>query len=100
FEIASFTKHDSPFDRYLARDDRALTEEQKRGALLFFTEARCVSCHAGALLGGTQFANIGIPQIGPGVGSAAPLDIGRGEQVTQGAGSFYKFAFRVVPLRN
>jgi cytochrome c peroxidase len=100
FEIAAFTKKSSPFDRYLARDNSALTEEQKRGALLFFGKAACSSCHQGALLGGRQFANIGIPQIGPGVGAAAPLDIGRAEHMPVGSQSFYRFAFRVPTLRN
>jgi cytochrome c peroxidase len=98
FQIHSLTKTNSPFDRYLARDNRALSDEAKRGALLFFGKARCSSCHTGALLGGQQFANIGIPQIGPGVGAAAPRDIGRGEQFP--GASFYQFAFRVAPLRN
>ena len=40
---------------------------------------------------------MGAPQIGPGVGKAAPLDIGRGEEVNFEG---YKFAFRVQPLRN
>src|SRR5205807_7888065 len=97
FEIQSFMRTNSPFDRYLARDDRALTDEEKRGALLFFGKATCSSCHSGPLLGGTQFANIGVPQIGPGFGKAAPLDAGRGEQFPKDA--FYQFAFRVPPLR-
>jgi cytochrome c peroxidase len=98
FQIHSFTKTNSAFDRYLNRDDNALTDEEKRGALLFFGGGRCSSCHTGALLGGQQFANIGIPQIGPGVGAAAPRDIGRGEQFPQV--EFYRFAFRVPQLRN
>ena len=100
FEISVFTKKNSPFDRYLARDNSALTEEQKRGALLFFGKAGCSSCHQGALLGGRQFANIGIPQLGPGVGAAAPLDIGRAEHMPVSQQSFYRFAFRVPTLRN
>jgi cytochrome c peroxidase len=98
FQIQSLTKANSPFDRYLARDNRALTDEAKRGALLFFGKARCSTCHNGALLGGQQFANIGVPQLGPGVGSAAPRDRGRGEQFPEF--NFYDFAFRVAPLRN
>ena len=43
FEMQPLTKTDSPFDRYLNRDDAALTLEQKRGALLFFGDARCSS---------------------------------------------------------
>jgi cytochrome c peroxidase len=101
FEIHSFTRINSPFDRYLAHDNSALTTEQKRGALLFFGRARCSTCHTGALLGGRDFANIGIPQVGPGVGAAAPLDIGRAEHISpQMGGSFYRFSFRVPALRN
>jgi cytochrome c peroxidase len=97
FQIAELTKTNSPFDRYLNRDDDALTPEAKRGALLFFGEAGCLSCHNGPLLGGRDFANSGIPQIGPGVGRAAPLDKGRGELQNF---EFYSFSFRVPPLRN
>ena len=97
FEIQSFTHSSSPFDRFLAGQNSAMTAEEKRGGLLFFGKARCSQCHNGPLLGGQSFANVGVPQIGPGVGSAAPLDIGRGE-TEQFPG--YKFAFRVQPLRN
>ncbi|MFQ6046817.1 MAG: cytochrome-c peroxidase [Gemmatimonadales bacterium] len=97
FQQHAFTRIDSPFDRYLNRDDAALTLEQKRGALLFFGEARCGQCHNGPFLGGQDFANVGVPQVGPGVGKRAPLDPGRGaiDQFES-----YQFAFRVAPLRN
>jgi cytochrome c peroxidase len=97
FELQAFTKTDSPFDRYLARDDAALSIQQKRGALLFFTKAQCSGCHSGPFLGGQGFANSGAAQLGPGVGGGAPLDLGRGELA---GNEFYKFAFRVAPLRN
>src|SRR5213078_5012207 len=58
----------------------------------------CASCHGGPLLGGQNFANAGVPQLGPGVGSGTPLDLGRGELFNQQ--DFYKFAFRATPLRN
>src|SRR5205809_1735520 len=98
FETQALTKTNSPFDRYLLHDDAALTSEQKRGALLFFGDkARCASCHGGPLLGGGDFANAGVPQLGPGTGSGAPLDFGRGELFHQ---EFYRFAFRATALRN
>ena len=45
----------TPFDRFLAGDDRALTASQRRGARLFFTKATeggagCVACHSGPML--------------------------------------------------
>src|SRR5256885_12467947 len=98
FETQALTRTDSPFDRYLQHDDAALTAEQKRGALLFFGDkAKCASCHGGPLLGGQTFSNAGVPQLGPGVGTGAPLDFGRGELFNQ---DFYRFAFSALPLRN
>jgi cytochrome c peroxidase len=98
FQTHAFTRTSSPFDRYLARDDRALTEDEKRGALLFFGRALCATCHNGPLLGGRGFANAGVPQLGPGVGAGAPLDRGRGEELPNVP--FYQFAFRAPGLRN
>lgn len=103
----AFTRYDSPFDRYLERDDRALSLEAKRGALIFFQRIQCARCHSGPLLGGQQFANVGVPQLGPGIGSAVPLDIGRGDVINRQLNpppppgqNAYRFAFRVPPLRN
>jgi cytochrome c peroxidase len=102
FQLQELTRTKSPFDRYLARENSALTDEEKRGALLFFGKGRCSACHSGALLGGQQFANIGVPQIGPGVGAAAPLDVGRAEHLSDvpGVASFARFTFRAPALRN
>ena len=46
---------DTPWDRFLAGKNRALTPAQRRGATLFFTSARkggagCYSCHSGPML--------------------------------------------------
>jgi cytochrome c peroxidase len=100
FEAATFTKTNSAFDRYLARDDNALSADAKRGALLFFGKARCSSCHNGAMLGAQQFANAGVPQLGPGTGKSAPLDGGREEGFNGGPPIQGRFFFRVAPLRN
>jgi cytochrome c peroxidase len=97
FQLEELTKTDSPFDRYLSRDDFALSTEEKEGALLFFGRARCSTCHSGPLLGAQQFANAGVPQIGPGMPGTAPLDLGRGEIDEH---QFFHFSFRVAPLRN
>jgi cytochrome c peroxidase len=97
FETKAFTFTNSPFDRYVAHDDRAMTTEAKEGALLFFTKARCSNCHAGALLGGQSFASAGVPQVGPGMGKDAPLDLGQDLVFT---GQTQRFLFRVPSLRN
>jgi cytochrome c peroxidase len=46
---------DTPWDRFLAGNDRALTSKQQRGAKLFFTAADkggagCYGCHSGPML--------------------------------------------------
>ena len=46
---------DTPWDRFLAGDNGALTTAQRRGARLFFTSARsggagCYTCHSGPML--------------------------------------------------
>lgn len=98
FETQTFTKAGSAFDRYLARDDNALSLDAKRGAVLFFGKARCASCHSGSLLGAQQFSNGGVPQLGPGTGKAMPLDAGREDIGSTSTGPL--FFFRVPPLRN
>jgi len=97
FQMDALMRTATPFDRYLRHDSNALSVDEKRGGVLFFGQSRCASCHSGPFLGGQSFSNSGVPQLGPGVGKGAPLDLGRGELPNN---DFYKFAFRVPPLRN
>lgn len=97
FESSQLSRLGSPFDRYLAGDNAALTEAQKRGALLFYGTARCSVCHRGGLLSDFSFHSIAAPQVGPGKGDEAPLDFGRGRETGLAAD---RFAFRTPPLRN
>jgi cytochrome c peroxidase len=87
---------DSPWDRFLAGNDDALSAEAVRGATLFYGEAGCATCHSGPLLTDQQFHNIGVPQIGPGFDEQG-LDFGR--YLVTGDPRHY-FAFRTPPLRN
>ena len=50
-----------PFDRFLAGDAAALSDEAKRGMDLFTGQAGCISCHNGALVSDQRFYNIGAP---------------------------------------
>lgn len=96
YEIAAFSFDDSPWDRYLAGEKGAMSAAAKEGALLFYGEAGCSSCHSGILMTDQKYHNIGAPQFGPGK-DATGLDYGRyletGEQQD-------RFAFRTAPLRN
>lgn len=62
--IAAFERtvviNDSDFDKYLAGDDSALSQEAKRGLDLFVGKAGCVNCHNGPSLTDNNFYNIGI----------------------------------------
>ena len=97
FETEKFSSFNSPFDAYLRGDDNALTDQQKQGALLFYGGARCAQCHRGTLLSDFAFHNIAMPQVGPGVGTDAPLDLGRFNETANPAD---RFRFRTPILRN
>lgn len=97
YEISAFTFMDSPWDEYLAGEERALTEAQKRGAMFFYREGSCVSCHSGNLMTDQQPHNLGIPQFGPGKDIDVPLDYG---QIVESGKAEDLFAFRTPPLRN
>jgi cytochrome c peroxidase len=61
--LASFERtlvaDDTPYDRFLRGDRKALSESAQRGMKLFFGKARCSVCHAGTNLSDDQFHNIG-----------------------------------------
>ncbi len=51
-----------PFDRLLAGDEAAMSDEAKRGRELFEGKAGCISCHNGALVSDQRFYNLGVPE--------------------------------------
>jgi len=58
--VRKLTTPNSPFDRYVAGDQRALTEAQKRGLVLFVGKADCAMCHRGPAFADDQFHALGI----------------------------------------
>src|SRR5262249_503098 len=66
----SLVSDDTPFDRYLRGDKKALPEAALRGMNLFFGRARCSICHKGPNLSDEKFHNIGRAD--------GPDDVGRG----------------------
>src|SRR5262245_24445464 len=102
----------APIDRFARGERSAMTEQEKKGALLFFGDAGCVQCHAVSGRSNEMFSDfamhvVGVPQIAPvfGIGRGnvvfdgpdADEDFGL-EQITGDAADRYKF--RSSPLRN
>lgn len=88
----------SPWDRFLAGDERALSDSQLMGAKTFLS-LKCVRCHNGPAFTDNEFHNVAIAQVGPGKGNgpSGRDDFGR-FNVTGAA--LDRYAFRTTPLRN
>jgi len=54
---------EAPFQRWLKGENNAMTDQEKRGALLFFGDAGCVSCHTGPALNEMDFKAIGMKDL-------------------------------------
>ncbi len=94
---------ESAWDDYIAGERDALTEQQKRGALLFYGElnpdVNCSVCHNGDLLTDFEFHNLLVPQLGPGKGNG----INGREDWGQANVTFdwrNRYQFRTPSLRN
>ncbi|HLG16909.1 MAG TPA: cytochrome c peroxidase [Blastocatellia bacterium] len=98
----------APIDQYARGDLTAMSEDEKRGALLFFGRARCVECHAVSGRSNEMFSDFAghvaaVPQLVPENSSVtfdgpnADEDYGI-EQVTHNPADRYRF--RTSPLRN
>jgi cytochrome c peroxidase len=98
FLVERFAFNDSPWDRFLAGDDAAMTDVQLRGAKNFLT-ARCSICHNGPALTDNRFHNVAVAQFGPGKGDGASKrdDFGRMRETGRPED---RYAFRTPPLRN
>ncbi len=86
--------NEAPFQEWLKGDFNALTDAQKRGAILFFGKAQCNNCHTGPALNSMEFHALGMNDLqGFGVYGEAPKEAdkqGRGG-FTQQAEDMYKF---------
>jgi len=108
----TLVRADAPIDRYARGELNALSDSEKRGALVFFGNGNCVACHsvsgqANEMFSDFKMHNIGVPQIAPafGVGRGNVIFDGPGEnedfgleQVSGNSADRYKF--RSSPLRN
>ena len=103
----------APIDRFARGEKNAMTDDQKKGALLFFGSANCATCHAVSGQANEMFSDfrehvIGVPQIAPQVGNPAAGNVtfdGPGQNEDFGleqvsGNSNDRYAFRTSPIRN
>ena len=86
---------DNAFAAYVAGDNDALTNQQKNGAILFFTDvddggAGCANCHSGDRFTDELHHVIAFPQVGHGKGDGNNDDFGR-ERETGDSDDRYRF---------
>jgi cytochrome c peroxidase len=81
----------SPYDRYIAGNDSALTPSAIRGRLLFIGKANCNNCHSGEDFTADRFKNIGL------YNGTTLSDAGRFEATKD---SSHRGFFKVPSLRN
>lgn len=84
----------TPFDRWVAGDDDAMTEQQVRGFELFLSEEKgaCAVCHSAPNFTDNGFHNLGLASFG-----VDEPDLGR---YSQKPIRLMKGAFKTPPLRN
>jgi len=103
--IAVFVAHEwrsdsSAFDAYLRDRSAPLDADAQKGMALFYGEAGCSTCHAGAFQTDHSFHAMGAPQLGPGKAALFEThtrDTGRMGVTGNGADAY---AFRTPSLRN
>ena len=110
----TLTFADAPIDKFARGGHDAMTAAEKRGALVFFGDGKCVTCHSTKGGSNEMFSDFknhvaGIPQLAPpfGVetGNMIYDPVGEGENEDFGAMQISgdpadKYKFRSAPLRN
>ncbi|MEM1215932.1 MAG: cytochrome c peroxidase, partial [Bacteroidota bacterium] len=99
--IRQLMPYDAPYQEWLRGDRDAMTDQMKRGALLFFGDAGCYRCHNGPALNGNVFHAVGVNDLADIGGLKTGLDDLR----NLGRGGFTQreedmFAFKVPQLYN
>ena len=99
FERVAWRADNSPFDRFLRGNKKAMSKSARKGMRLFYGKAGCSGCHSGTYLTDMQFHAIGMPQIGQGKGHGEDgyEDMGRASVTGD---ETQRYQFRTPPLRN
>ncbi|MBK5188902.1 MAG: hypothetical protein JJD97_11715, partial [Gemmatimonadaceae bacterium] len=98
FLVDKLTFANTPWDRFLAGRDNALTPKQLVGAQTFLT-IKCSLCHNGSTFSDEKFHDVAVAQLGPGKGNGPSLLDDFGRMNITGLESD-RYLFRTSPLRN
>lgn len=95
---------DHPWQQYMDGNLSALTDNEKQGAKLFFSQpnqggAGCAGCHSGQLFSDELHHTVAFPQIGPGKGDGNTGDDDFGRERETG-NSDDRYRFRTASLLN
>lgn len=61
--LRTLLTNQSPYQLWLQGEENAMTDQEKQGALLFFTKAGCYKCHKGPALNANEFYAIGVKDL-------------------------------------
>ena len=61
--LRSLLPNEAPFQKWLKGDKTAMSEQEKEGAVLFFSKAGCANCHKTAGLNAMEFHSIGVKDL-------------------------------------
>ncbi len=103
--IRTLSPMNSPFDRYIAGDQRAMTQDQIHGFNLFMGKAQCGTCHFAPLFNGlrpplydlTEYEALGVPAADD---LHSPRQDGDSGRFGVYPIPFYQQAFKTPTLRN
>ena len=100
--IRTIVPNEAPWQEWLRGNRDALTDEQKRGAQLFFGKAGCYRCHNGPALNGNDFYALGVNDL---CDVPTALATGRGDARNLGRGDFTRrdedlYKFKVPQVYN
>ena len=79
YESRLISRH-APFDRFVAGEADAISDDAKEGLRIFIGKAACSDCHNGPFFTDQKFHNLGVPQTGPNVPAS---DQGRFQDVAE-----------------
>jgi len=99
--LRTLTTSQAPFQNWLKGDRNALTEEQMRGAMVFFSKGNCYTCHTNPSFNSVRFVGLGVNELHQSGGIQTTGD----EKKSLGRGGFTKldqdlYKFKIPQLYN